>query len=126
MGIKSDADINYLRTNEDKILVMPNLIHKESGVVVLSIYQDKYIQAWFQKYYGEELHYQGQIYFLKYCLNDVVKYHKEKIKKLFDNVVKGLIVFSEGQLLETCRQDAMLPEEYGPKAIILVLSEKES
>lgn len=114
-----------LETSENKIIAMPGLVYEEDGIVVLSIYQDKYILTWFRKNFNEEYYYQKKIYLLRHFLTDVIEYSTEKIKDLFNYTVKDWIIFSEAELLKTLRQDAMLPEEYGPKAIILVLSEKE-
>lgn len=119
------TEYSILQTSKNEIIAMPSLVYEEDGIVVLSIYQDKYILTWFRKNFNEEFYYQKKIYLLRHFLTDVVEYSTEKIKDLFNYTVKGWIVFSEAELLKTLRQDAMLPEEYGPKAIILILSEKE-
>lgn len=59
---------------------------------------------------------------LRYLLIDVVEYDLQKIRDLFDSTIEGFIIFSENQFKQVIKQDSLLPDDYGPKEIILVLT----
>ncbi len=114
-----------LCTEDGRIVAPANVLHQEAGCMIFSVYQDPHIREFFNKNWRNK-HYllQGKVYLLDTLLFDVVEYDLPKIKALFDFVIEGLITISTKQLEAAIRQEPLLPDEYGPKGILLVLVEE--